>query len=77
MTTVTATVRRASLAASPSSRSPRPWRSPPARTVPTTVTSRQPLAVLGSRRGWLRVQTDAGAGAVGPRARDLLRARRT
>ena len=25
-----------------------------------TVTSRQPLAVLGSRHGWLRVQTDAG-----------------
>jgi RNA polymerase sigma factor (sigma-70 family) len=25
-----------------------------------TVTSRQPLAVLGGRRGWLRVQTDAG-----------------
>jgi hypothetical protein len=25
-----------------------------------TVTSREPLAVLGSRRGWLRVQTDAG-----------------
>jgi hypothetical protein len=29
-------------------------------TVLGTVTSRQPLAVLGSRRGWLRVQTDAG-----------------
>jgi RNA polymerase sigma factor (sigma-70 family) len=25
-----------------------------------TVTSREPLAVLGSRQGWLRVQTDAG-----------------
>jgi Bacterial SH3 domain len=29
-------------------------------TVLGTVTSREPLAVLGSRHGWLRVQTDAG-----------------
>jgi hypothetical protein len=28
--------------------------------VSGTVTSRRPLAVLGSRHGWLRVQTDAG-----------------
>jgi hypothetical protein len=27
-----------------------------------TVASRQPLAVLGGRDGWLHVRTDAGAG---------------
>jgi RNA polymerase sigma factor (sigma-70 family) len=32
----------------------------PGGSVVGTVTSRQPLAVLGSRAGWLRVRTDAG-----------------